>query len=175
MPLEIQRIDTRNPDGQAAIARLRAKLSPGGNVVSDAGRQKTLEVFGTPMAPTEVVERICSDVRTQGLDAVLRYTAQLDNAQLSANTLRVPSEELASAHSRAAPEFLETIRRIRDSIALLAVGARGHLRAGRRRRLSINRADDRRPRPGGWREPSRRRVSAHVQRCVQSRRPGRLS
>jgi histidinol dehydrogenase len=116
MPLEIQRIDTRNPDGQAAIARLRAKLSPGGNVVSDAGRQKTLEVFGTPMAPTEVVERICSDVRTQGLDAVLRYTAQLDNAQLSANTLRVPSEELASAHSRAAPEFLETIRRIQDNI-----------------------------------------------------------
>jgi histidinol dehydrogenase len=116
MPLEIQRIDTRQTDGQAAIAQLRAKLSPGGNVVSDAGRQKTLEVFGTPMAPTEVVERICSDVRSQGLDAVLRYTAQLDNAQLSANTLRVPSEELASAHSRAAPEFLETIRRIRDNI-----------------------------------------------------------
>jgi histidinol dehydrogenase len=116
MPLEIQRIDTRLPEGQAAIAQLRAKLAPSGNVVSDAGRQKTLEVFGTPMAPTEVVERICSDVRTQGLDAVLRYTAKLDNAQLSANTLRVPGEELASAHSRATPEFLETIRRIRDNI-----------------------------------------------------------
>jgi len=116
MPLEIQRIDTRQPEGQAAISQLRAKLSPGGNVVSDAGRQKTLEVFGTPMAPTEVVERICSDVRTQGLDAVLRYTAQLDNAQLSANSLRVPSEELESAHSRAAPEFLQTVQRIRDNI-----------------------------------------------------------
>jgi histidinol dehydrogenase len=116
MPLEIRRIDTRQPEGQAAIAQLRAKLSPSGNVVSDAGRQKTLEVFGTPMAPTEVVERICSDVRTQGLDAVLRYTAQLDNAQLSANTLRVPSEELASAHARAAPDFLETVRRIRENI-----------------------------------------------------------
>src|SRR5688572_31687610 len=110
MPIEIPRIDTRQPDGQAALAQLRAKLSPSGNVVSDAGRQKTLEVFGTPMAPTEVVERICSDVRTQGLDAVLRYTAQLDSAQLSANTLRVPSEDLVSAHSRAAPEFLETVR-----------------------------------------------------------------
>jgi histidinol dehydrogenase len=116
MPLEIHRIDTRQPDGPAAIAQLRAKLAPSGNVVSDAGRQKTLEVFGTPMAPTEVVERICSDVRTQGLDAVLRYTAKLDNAQLSPNTLRVPGDELASAHSRAAPEFLETIRRIRDNI-----------------------------------------------------------
>lgn len=116
MPLEIQRIDTRLPDGPAAIAQLRAKLAPSGNVVSDAGRQKTLEVFGTPMAPTEVVERICSDVRTQGLDAVLRYTAKLDNAQLSANTLRVPTDELAAAHARAAPDFLETIRRIRENI-----------------------------------------------------------
>ncbi len=116
MPLEIQRIDTRQPDGQTAIAQLRAKLSPSGNVVSDAGRQKTLEVFGTPMAPTEVVERICSDVRTQGLDAVLRYTAKLDGAQLSANTLRVPSDELASAHAHAAPAFLETVRRIRDNV-----------------------------------------------------------
>ncbi len=116
MPLEIQRIDTRQPDAQAAIAQLRAKLSPAGNVVTDAGRQKTLEVFGTAMAPTEVVERICSDVRHQGLEAVLRYTAKLDGAQLSANTLRVPPDDLASAHAHAAPPFLETIRRIRDNI-----------------------------------------------------------
>jgi histidinol dehydrogenase len=116
MPLAIQRIDTRQPDAQAALAQLRAKLAPSGNVVSDAGRQKTLEVFGTPMSPTEVVERICSDVRTQGLEAVLRYTAQLDAAQLSANTLRVPADDLASAHARAAPAFLQTIRRIRDNI-----------------------------------------------------------
>jgi len=116
MPLEIQRIDTRQPESAATIAQLRAKLAPAGNVVSDAGRQKTLEVFGTPMAPTEVVERICSDVRLQGLEAVLRYTAQLDGAQLSANTLRVPPDELASAHAHVAPAFLETIRRIRENI-----------------------------------------------------------
>ena len=116
MALEILRIDARQPEGQTAIAALRAKLSPGGNVVSDAGRQKTVEVFGTPMAPTEVVERICSDVRAQGLDAVLRYTAQLDGVQLSGNTLRVPTDDLVSAHAHAAPAFLETIRRIRDRI-----------------------------------------------------------
>jgi histidinol dehydrogenase len=116
MPLAIQRIDTSQPDAAAAIAQLRAKLAPAGNVVSDAGRQKTLEVFGTPMAPTEVVERICSDVRTQGLEAVLRYTAQLDGVQLSSTTLRVPPDELASAHAHAAPDFLETIRRIRENV-----------------------------------------------------------
>jgi histidinol dehydrogenase len=116
MPLEIPRIDARQPEAKAAIAQLRAKLAPSGNVVSEAGRQKTLEVFGTPMAPTEVVERICSDIRTQGLEALLRYTAKLDGVQLSANTLRVPPDELATAHSHAAPAFLDTIRRIRDNI-----------------------------------------------------------
>jgi histidinol dehydrogenase len=116
MSLEIARIDARHPDAQAAIAQLRAKLAPGGNVVSEAGRQKTLEVFGTRMAPAEVVERICSDVRTQGLEAVLKYTAQLDGVQLSANTLRVPPDDLVSAHAHAAPTFLETVRRVRDNI-----------------------------------------------------------
>ncbi|HVT26836.1 MAG TPA: histidinol dehydrogenase, partial [Lacipirellulaceae bacterium] len=67
MLLPIQRIDTRKSDAQAAIARLRAKLAPSGNVVSEAGRRKTVEVFGRPLSPAEVVERICSDVRSEGL------------------------------------------------------------------------------------------------------------
>ena len=49
--LSITRIDTRNPDAAAAIAALRAKLAPEGNVVSEAGRQKTIEVFGEPLTP----------------------------------------------------------------------------------------------------------------------------
>jgi histidinol dehydrogenase len=116
MPLNIQRIDTRQPDARAAIAQLREKLSPAGNVVSEAGRQKTLAVFGTPMSPAAVVERICSDVRQGGLDAVLRYTAQLDGVQLSAVNLQVSSAELAAAHAAVSRDFLETIRRIRDNI-----------------------------------------------------------
>ncbi|MCI0491365.1 MAG: histidinol dehydrogenase [Planctomycetes bacterium] len=116
MPINIQRIDTRQPGAAAGIAQLRAKLAPSGDVVSEAGRQKTIAVFGTAMAPTEVVERICSDVRHQGLQAVLNYTAQLDNVQLSATTLRVPTDDLVASHAAAAPEFLETIRRIRDHI-----------------------------------------------------------
>lgn len=116
MPLEIQRIDTREPEAREAIDRLRAKLAPGGNVVSEAGRQKTIEVFGTPMSPTEVVERICSDVRHHGLDAVLDYSAKLDGAKLSAQSIRVTAGELAAAHTAADPKFLETVRRIRDRI-----------------------------------------------------------
>jgi histidinol dehydrogenase len=116
MPLEIERIDTRQPEAHQAIDRLRAKLAPAGNVVSEAGRQKTIEVFGTPMSPTEVVERICSDVRHRGLEAVLEYSAQLDGAKLSAQSVRVSAGELAAAHTAADPHFLEAVRRIRDNI-----------------------------------------------------------
>jgi histidinol dehydrogenase len=116
MPLNIRRIDARRGDAQAAIAELRAKLAPSGNIVSEAGRRKTVEVFGEPLAPAEVVERICSDVRTQGLAAVLRYTAKLDGAELTAETLRVPAAELAAAHAKVSPDFLGTIRRIRENI-----------------------------------------------------------
>jgi histidinol dehydrogenase len=116
MALAIPRIDTRQPGAAAAIAALRAKLSPSGNVVSEAARQKTMAVFGAPLTPSEVVERICADVRMQGLAAVLRYSAQLDGASLSAATLRVPAEELAAAHAQAAPKFLATVRRIRENI-----------------------------------------------------------
>ena len=116
MPLNIQRIDTRKSGAKAAVAALRAKLAPSGNVVSEAGRRKTVEVFGAPLSPAEVVERICADVRTGGVKAVLRYSAKLDSAELSAETLRVPAGDLAAAHEKSAPEFLQTIRRIRDNI-----------------------------------------------------------
>ena len=84
--------------------------------MSEAGRRKTLEVFGKPLSPAEVVEQICSDVRSQGLSAVLRYTAKLDGAELTAETLCVPADDLAAAHKNVSAVFLGTIRRIRDNI-----------------------------------------------------------
>jgi histidinol dehydrogenase len=116
MALNIERIDTRQSGAKAAIERLRAKLAPSGDVVSEAGRRKTQEVFGEPLTPGQVVDRICADVRAQGLEAVLRYTAKLDGKALTAETVRVPAAEMASAHKQAAPEFLETVRRIQKNI-----------------------------------------------------------
>ncbi|HEX3870838.1 MAG TPA: histidinol dehydrogenase, partial [Pirellulales bacterium] len=69
-PLKIRRIDTRRDDALAAIRQLREQLSPRGDMVSEAGRQRTLEVFGEPLSPQQVVERICNDVRQRGLMAV---------------------------------------------------------------------------------------------------------
>ena len=114
--LEIQQIDARDGDVTSVLSDLRTKLSPRGNVVSEAGRQKTIEVFGTPLTPQQVVEKICVDVRDRGLEAVLEYSTKIDGSQYGADHLRVTEEELEKAHQQADPEFLESVRRIRDNI-----------------------------------------------------------
>ncbi len=116
MTLNIRRIDTRQDNVDAALGELRERLSPRGNVVSQAGRQRTIAVFGEPLSPQQVVERICSDVQSRGIEAVLHYTAKLDGAELKPNQLRVSPEELATAHKQADKEFLATLRRIRENI-----------------------------------------------------------
>lgn len=115
-PFRITRIDTRHDNVQQALAALRERLSPRGNIVSEAGRRKTIEVFGEPLAPAEVVARICAEIRDQGLPALLHYCEKLDGARLSAEQLRVAPEELAQAHRNASPEFLATVRQVRDNI-----------------------------------------------------------
>ena len=54
--LEIQRIDTRRDDVRSALGQLREKLSPRGDIVSEAGRRRTIAVFGEPLSPQQVVE-----------------------------------------------------------------------------------------------------------------------
>lgn len=115
-PVKIPTIDCSCDDASSLFARLRDKLSPKGNIVSEAGRQRTIELFGEPLSPQQVVERICGDVRKHGRTALLEYTQKLDRRALTADTMRVSPEELRDAHRRAAPEYLATIRRIRDNI-----------------------------------------------------------
>lgn len=114
--LNIARFDSRRDDLRQALAALRERVSPRGDIVSDAGRQRTIEVFGRPLSPADVVEVICRDVRQRGLAALLDYTKRLDEVELTANQLRVPDGELAAAHTFARPELLATVRRIRDQV-----------------------------------------------------------
>ncbi len=114
--LKLLRIDTRQADVRQALAELRERLGPRGGVVSEAGRRRTMEVFGEALSPQQVVERICEDVRCKGLAAVLDYSLRIDKAKLTAETLRVPAAELAAAHAAADAKFLEAIRRIRENI-----------------------------------------------------------
>jgi len=110
------RIDLASADGRARLDALRRTLVSQGELVSPAGRQRTIDVFGAPLTPRQVVERICADVRQQGLEALLDYTRRIDRASVTAQTLVVPAAALAAAHAAVEPEFLAAVRRIRDRV-----------------------------------------------------------
>lgn len=114
--LSIQVINCRQADARVPLDKLREKLSPRGDIVSEAGRQRTIELFGKALSPQQVVERICGDVQQRGLEAVLEYTAKLDRKELDETSIRVTEAEFEAAHTAADPEYLATIRRIRDNV-----------------------------------------------------------
>ncbi|MBM83704.1 MAG: histidinol dehydrogenase [Planctomycetaceae bacterium] len=116
-PLKMTRINCAEDDATKLVDELREKLSPRGDIVSEAGRQRTIELFGEPLSPQQVVERICTDVREQGLPALLDYSQKLDRADMTVEAIRVTEPELEAAHQAADPNFLATIARIRDNVA----------------------------------------------------------
>jgi histidinol dehydrogenase len=111
-----ERIDLAATDGRRRLDALRAKLASQGDLISPAGRQRTIDVFGEPLTPRQVVERICADVRGKGIDALLDYTRRIDAAEVTRETLCVPAETLAAAHATVEPSFLEAVRRIRQRV-----------------------------------------------------------
>jgi histidinol dehydrogenase len=113
----IQRVDAREQAAASHLLKeLREKLSPRGDIVSPRGRALTEQVFGEAIAPSEVVQRICHEVRTSGTEAVLRFGKALDKVALSADELRVPEDAFEAAHRAVDPKLLHSIRRIRDNI-----------------------------------------------------------
>jgi histidinol dehydrogenase len=121
-PLNLRRIQLGSREAQAQLANLRAQFSTQGNVVSPRGRALTEKVFGEPLPPQRVVERVCEDVCRRGLPAVLHYTEQFDQVQLTAETLRVTASEMALAHAAADPGLLEAVRRVRQNILAFQLG-----------------------------------------------------
>ena len=124
--LKIQRIDCARDDARQAIAALCAELSPKGHMISPAGKARTIAAFGEPLEPRQVVERICSNVESRGLEAALDYTRRLDGINLEPAQVRVTGGELAEAHRQADPSYLETIARVRDNILAYQEAIRHH-------------------------------------------------
>ncbi|MCA9134785.1 MAG: histidinol dehydrogenase, partial [Planctomycetales bacterium] len=124
--LAIRRLDASSSEFAVQLQQLRQQLSPSGNVVSARGRELTQRVFGEPLLPSQVVERICGEVRSQGLPALLHYSQQLDGSgpaaagptspAAAAGGLALDRSLLEAAHGTAKPEFLACVRRIRDNI-----------------------------------------------------------
>jgi histidinol dehydrogenase len=120
--VNIRRICCAALDASSQLAALRQQLTSQADVVSPRGRKLTEAVFGAPLAPAQVVERICGDVRARGLEAVLEYTAKLDRVNLTPEAVRVSADELAKAHVAAEPTFLEAVRRIRQNVLSFQLG-----------------------------------------------------
>ena len=120
--LNLRRIDCATTDGAAQLAALRAQINALGDVVSPRSRELTEKVFGEPLPPARVVERICADVRARKLAAVLHYTEQFDKVRLDAGSVRVSPQELAEAHAGADRAFIDTVRRIRQSVMAFQLG-----------------------------------------------------
>jgi len=114
--ISIPTIDCSQDHAEALFLQLRDKLSPRGDVISEAGRQRTIDLFGSPLTPQQVVRKICDAVRDEGLAAVLKYTACLDQKELTAETIRISAGEFEKAHQQADADYLVTLRTIRDNI-----------------------------------------------------------
>jgi histidinol dehydrogenase len=114
--LALRRIRLADAGAAAQLAALRHQLGAQGNVVSARGRELTHKVFGEPLPPARVVERVCADVKARGLAALLHYSEQFDRARLDRDNLRVGAEELAAAWSAADNAFLEAVRRVRQNV-----------------------------------------------------------
>ena len=117
-----QSLTYRQHEAHQRLEQLRELVSLRGDVVSDSGRELTIEVFGAPLSPIEIVEIICREVQTEGRSAVLKYTELLDRKKLTPESLRISPEELASAHHRVSTSFLETVRRIQNRIHTFQIG-----------------------------------------------------
>jgi len=115
--LAIPILNARQSDGLAALDNLRRRLTPQGEIISPQSRALTERVFGEPLSPRAVVQRICDDVRERGDAALEYYSVELDRYDLARHGLRVPVNELAAAHAAVNPRLLQVVRRIRDRIA----------------------------------------------------------
>jgi histidinol dehydrogenase len=120
--IKLRRIDCNDPKSTKQLADLRRQISHQGEVVSPRSRELTRKVFGEALPPVRAVERICADVQAKGLSAVLHYTEQFDKVKLKPADIRVPAEELQAAHAAADPDFLDTIRNIRQNVLSFQMG-----------------------------------------------------
>ncbi len=115
-PFPIPVWDQQSVDLDKEVETLRRKLGVRGDIVSPQGRAKTLEVFGEPLTPDEVVTRICEAVRREGSPAVLHYTQSLDGVEMTSDEIRVKQTAISKAHESADADFLAAVRRVRGNI-----------------------------------------------------------
>lgn len=82
--------------------------------VPQAVRDGIRRVFGAPLTPLQVVERIVRDVRRNGDDAVRRLTIDLDGA--APDEFEVPHAAIAEARRQAPPNVVDALETAAERI-----------------------------------------------------------
>lgn len=82
--------------------------------VPQAVRDGIRRVFGAPLTPLQVVERIVRDVRHNGDDAVRRLTIDLDGA--APDEFEVPNAAIAAARRQAPPNVVDALETAAERI-----------------------------------------------------------
>lgn len=95
-----------SPTYRADIDGLLALLRSGNLVAADTERVDV----------ASVVTDILQQVRDRGDRAAAELASRLDRAELTPETLRVPTDDLEAAHAAAEPAFLALVRRVADNI-----------------------------------------------------------
>lgn len=79
-------------------------------------REANKKLFGADLTAAEVVERIVSEVRRDGDQAVMKYTKLIDRADFTPEQFLVSEEEYAAAEKAAAPAIVESMRRAAENV-----------------------------------------------------------
>jgi histidinol dehydrogenase len=119
---KLRRMNSQDSKYSKQMAELRKTMLHAGDSLNGKGRELTKKLFGSVMSPTHMVERICADIKKDGLSAVLKFTLQLDKIKMTPDAVRVPAEKLAAAHKAADNEFLDTLRNVRQNILSFQMG-----------------------------------------------------
>ncbi|MCZ2342531.1 MAG: histidinol dehydrogenase [Bacteroidales bacterium] len=114
--LKLRRIDLSASNANQQLAKLRDQLKLDAELVTPASKKLTQAVFGEALSPAQSVTRICAEVKSKGLEAVLRYTEAFDKVKLKPDMIRVSQKELDEAHAAASTEYLDVLRRIRYNV-----------------------------------------------------------
>ncbi len=103
-------INTKDMPAQA-VAELLKKPAFDQVVLGEGAKARITKVFGSELSAVEVVEKVVNDVRSQGDEAVFRYTKTFDDVVLTKDTIEVTAEEFAEAATQVNEEMLLSIRK----------------------------------------------------------------
>jgi histidinol dehydrogenase len=99
------------------VEELRKKLSVTEGIVSSKSSALTERVFGAPLTPAQVVDKIISQVRLEGDKAVYHYTKELDGADFSQEGAEVDFSLVDNAFDQVDTEFIEALKASAANIA----------------------------------------------------------